>query len=80
MEKMNTKFCPAMWFSGFFALGAIVHAVRYLMHFSIAVNGEEIPLQASGFIVLILGFLSVGLLIVSLKRPCGTNKESGCCK
>ena len=82
MEKGKAKFCPAMWFSGFFALGAVVHVVRLIAGFSIVVAGREIPLAASGIAVLAFGVLSAGLLILSLKRPCETKKEgsSVCCK
>ena len=78
---VKTKFCPAMWFSGFFALGAVVHSVRLITGFSVVIAGREIPLILSGAAVLVFGILSVGLLILSLKRPCETKKEgASCCK
>ncbi len=82
MERSETKFCPAMWFSGFFGLGAMVHLIRFITRFSLAVGGREVPLSLSGLLALILGILSIGLLIVSLKRPCEMGKEgtSVCCK
>ena len=80
MEKMKTKFCPAMWFSGFFALGSLVHLIRYIFGFGLIVNGHAISLQMSGLIALVAGILSVGLFIASLKRPCESGKDSGCCK
>ena len=82
MENAKTKFCPATWFSGFFALGALVHLVRLIKGFSLVVAGHAIPLAVSGWFALIAGILSIGLLIVSLKRPCEKGKEgtSGCCK
>ncbi len=82
MEKMKSKFCPAMWFSGFFGLGALVHLMRYLFGFGLIVNGHAISLRVSGIFALVAGILSVSLLIVSLKKPCETGKggTSGCCK
>ena len=82
MEKMKTKFCPAMWFSGFFGLGAFVHAIRFITRFSIAINGQEIPVSVSGLLALVLGIFSIGLLILSLRRPCesGDGNVSTCCK
>ena len=82
MKKEKAKFCPAMWFSGFFGLGAIVHLVRLIAGFSLSVGGQEIPLAASGLVALICGVLSAGLLVVSLKRPCEGQKEGNpvCCK
>ena len=82
MEKAKAKFCPAMWFSGFFGLGALAHFVRLIAGFSLVVAGREIPLAASGIAVLVFGILSAGLLILSLKRPCETKKDgaSFCCK
>ena len=82
MEHVKTQFCPAMWLSGFFALGALVHLVRLIGGFSLVVAGHAIPLAVSGWFALIAGIFSIGFLIVSLKRPCEKGKEgtSGCCK
>ncbi len=82
MEKMKSKFCPAMWLSGFFGLGALVHLVRFIARFDLVVADHEIPLALSGFLVLVLGIFSIGLLILSLKRPCesGKGNVSTCCK
>ncbi len=78
----KAKFCPAMWFSGFFGLGAVVHLVRLITGFSVVIGGREIPRAFSGAAVLVLGGLSAGLTILSLKRPCGTKKDesSTCCR
>lgn len=82
MEKAKVKFCPAMWFSGFFGLGAFVHLVRLTMHFSVVIAGHEIPLSFSAVAASVFGVLSIGLLIVSLKRPCESGKGglAVCCK
>ncbi len=81
MEKMKNKFCPAVWFSGFFGLGALAHAIRFITRFSLAVNGREIPLSISGLVAVVLGIFSIGLLVASLKRHCEPKEaSSGCCK
>ncbi len=73
MEK--TKFCPAMWLSGFFGLGAIVHLVRLVAGFSVVIAGHEISRVVSGGVVAVFGTLSVGLFVLSMKRPCENGKE-----
>ena len=75
MEKAKVKFCPAMWFSGFFGLGALGHLVRLITGFSVVIAGREIPLAFSKVAVLVFGILSIGLLILSLKKPCGSGKS-----
>lgn len=83
METPKSKFCPAMWLSGFFGLGAIVHLVRSLLGFSLVVSGYEISITTSLIVGVVLGVLSIGLLVVSIKRPCesehGQKKEKGTC-
>lgn len=64
------KICPAVWFSGFFGLGAFVHLVRLLFRFPVMVGGYDIPMAPSAVIVVLLGALSVGLLWVGIRRPC----------
>ena len=80
MEK--AKLCPAVWLSGFFGLGAVVHLIRLLTGFSVVIAGREIPVSFSGVAVAIFGTLSIGLLVLSLKRPCEADKgsSSSCCK
>ena len=85
----SKKFCPAMWLSGFFALGALVHIARFLLKVSLIVNGKEIPLAASAGIGVLLAVLSSALLAASLFRPCekkggpggeaGHGHAGGCC-
>ena len=70
---MKNKFCPAMWFSGFFGLGAIAHLIRLTIGFSLAVNGWEVPRVVSAIFVAVAGSLSVGLFVLSIKRPCESN-------
>ena len=80
MEK--AKFCPALWFSGFFGLGAVVHLIRLVTGLSLVVAGREIPVSWSGVAVVIFGGLSICLFVLSLKKPCetGKSKSSDCCK
>lgn len=75
MEK--SKFCPAMWFSGFFGLGALVHLVRAILGFSLVIGGVEISVGTSMVLAVILASVSAGLLAVSLKRPCEEMPSSG---
>ena len=80
MEK-EKRFCPALWFSGFFGLGAVVHLVRLVLRFSVVVNGFGIPLGVSAALAAVLGTLSIGLLILGIKKPCEHKGSSGsCCK
>ena len=76
MENQTAKFCPALWLSGFFALGAVAHLVRLLFRASLVVAGHEVPFELSIILVLVLGSLSVGAAILSLKRPCDHNKTT----
>ena len=62
--------CPAIWFSGFFGLGALVHLVRLLLRVSLIVGGTQIPLSTSTLVVVLFGALSIGLLILGCKKPC----------
>ena len=78
------KFCPAIWLSGFFALGALVHLARVILGFSLVVAGREIPISASIGLCIGLGVLSVGALALGLKRPCESgqapeDKGGSCC-
>lgn len=70
MVKDKPLACPAIWFSGFFGLGALVHLVRLVLRFPLIVNGYAVPLTASAILVVVLGGLSVGLLVLGCKRPC----------
>ncbi len=70
MEEHKTKICPAVWFSGFFGLGAVVHLVRLLFRFPLVVGTFDVPLKVSLILVILLGGLSIGLLYVGARRPC----------
>ena len=79
METEKSKFCPAMWLSGFFALGALVHLIRYLLHFSLTVNGYEVPLTASFGVAVLFGAFALVFGAAGMKRPCEKNQKSGSC-
>ena len=69
-KKGEAKFCPAMWLSGFFALGALVHLARFLLRFGLVVAGHEIPVSMSGILGLSLAAVSIVFLVISLRKPC----------
>ena len=68
------KFCPAMWFSGFFALGFLVHALRLILGVPVSIGSQAIPMSVSVVVVIVAGALSLGLLVLSMKRPCDSEK------
>ena len=70
MDTSQTKICPAVWFSGFFALGALVHLMRVILRLSLIVGSFEVPYSLSLFIAIVLGALSIGLLYVGGYKPC----------
>ena len=73
MEKGDHSVCPAVWFSGFFGLGTLVHLLRLLFQVPVNIGGWQVPLSVSGILVLVLGGLSAGLLYVGCRRPgCST--------
>jgi hypothetical protein len=80
------KFCPAIWLSGFFALGALAHFLRLIFGFALVVAGHEIPMIVSVALFVVLGALSAGALFLGLKRPCDQSEDKeknksggGCC-
>lgn len=73
----NKRFCPAMWLSGFFGLGFAVHLLRLILRVPVTIGEAPISMALSGVIVVVFGLLSVGLLVLSLKRPC--DKKSTIC-
>lgn len=74
---MNQKSAvsPATWFSGFFALGALAHAVRAALDVPLVVNNFAIPVSMSVAIAVIFGMLSIGLLYLVACRH-----KSGACQ
>ncbi len=75
MEKEKHPICPAIWFSGFFGLGTLVHLVRWILRVPVTLGTWEVPLGFSALAVLVFGGLSLGLLSVGLRRPCcGSDK------
>ena len=85
MSHKERAFCPALWLSGFFGLGAAAHLVRLFLRFSLEVGGHEISFAISEGVVVLLGALSIGLLILGIKSPCdsredGVSSDDGCCR
>lgn len=77
MEK--NKICPALWLSGFFGMGAVVHFLRFISGVSLSVAGHEIPLAVSAVVFLVMSGLSLGALYLSFKRPfCASSHGSDC--
>lgn len=62
--------CPAIWFSGFFGLGAVAHLVRLILRFPLTIGTWEVPLTTSLIVAVVFGGLSIGLLILGVKKPC----------
>lgn len=77
MEEHKRKICPAVWFSGFFGLGAFVHLARLLFRVPLIVGTFEVPLKASLILGILLGGLSVGLLYIGYRRPCCRKESKG---
>ena len=76
MEELKKKFCPAIWFSGFFGLGAVVHLIRLILRVPMIIGGFNVPLGLSAAVAVVFGALSIGLLCLGLKQPCG--KDGKC--
>ena len=70
------KFCLAIWFSGFFGLGALVHLVRSFLKFPLIVGDFEVPLALSVTLAVVLGALSLVLLYVGCKPSCRRKGET----
>lgn len=78
MEEMK-RFCPALWFSGFFGLAALVHLARLALKVPVTVGTVSVPMGTSVFVAAVAGALSVALLVAALKRPCSPDsKKKGC--
>ena len=70
MKDSVHKICPAVWFSGFFGLGALVHFIRLVLRIPVVVGSFAIPFKLSLILVVVLGGLSLGLLCMGVNRPC----------
>ena len=75
MEHKEKAFCPAVWFSGFFGLGAVVHTVRFLLKIPVTIGTWHVPLRTSAILVVLFAALSAGLLVLGCRRPCCGSKE-----
>lgn len=73
----HSKFCPATWFSGFFALAALVHLGRSILGLQLVVGGYEIPLAVSVIAAFVFSALSIGCFVMSQWAPCCKDEERG---
>jgi len=69
------KLCPAIWFSGFFGLGAVMHLARSILRFPLVVNNYEVPIVLSVTLAVVLGAISLALLYVGCRKPCCKKEE-----
>ena len=60
------KCSVAMWWSGFFALAALVHVVRLVVHIQVQLGSWMVPMGFSIIIVIIAGLLA----FVFCKKGC----------
>ena len=73
MEKDKCCKLTAVWVSGFFGLGAVVHGMRLLLRVPVTVGAWAVPLRISAVLVLLFSALSVGLLWAAYRGSvCGT--------
>ena len=64
--------CPALWFSGFFGLGLVVHTVRLIFQVPVTIGTFAVPLSLSVLAMIIFGALSGGLFYLGCKKfSCG---------
>ncbi len=59
--------CGFMWLSGFFALAAVVHAVRLVLKASVQIGEFAVPMSLSVGILVVAGVLS----FVLARSGCG---------
>lgn len=69
MDK-KSPLCPAIWLSGFFGLGTLVHLIRLIFQVPVVIGTWGVPLTLSAIAFVVFGALSAGLLYVGCKRPC----------
>lgn len=69
-EKNLQPVCPAIWFSGFFGLGTLIHLIRLVFGFPVMIGEWAVPLKASAILAAVFGGLSLGLLYLGRRRPC----------
>jgi len=69
-NKKSLAVCLAVWFSGFFALGAVGHLIRLVLQLPVTIGTFEVPLGLSAVLAVILGGLSIGLLVLGCRKSC----------
>lgn len=68
--KDSGHFCPALWFSGFFGLGFVMHTLRLLFQVPVTVGAYAVPFSVSMILMVVFGVLSGGLLYLGCRKPC----------
>ena len=63
-------FCPALWFSGFFGAGALVHAVRGLLGYRVTINEMEVPMTLSVVLFVVFAVISGVFGYLGCNKPC----------
>ena len=76
MNEKKYSWCPALWFSGFFGLGLVVHAFRLIFQVPVTIGTFAVPLSFSVLAVVIFGALSGGLLYLGCNKPCCDGREA----
>ncbi len=65
--------CGLMWLSGFFALAAMVHAIRLVLKASVQIGEFAVPMGLSMGVLVVAGVLSFVLARLGCGRcDCGT--------
>ena len=64
------KCCAAMWWSGFFALAAVVHVVRLVARAEVQIGTFVVPMGVSIGVAIVAGTLS----LIFCKKGCGACK------
>ncbi len=75
MEKNDRSALAAIWFSGFFGLGTVVHLIRLILRVPVTLGTWAVPLKASGILVLVFGALSFWMLRAGCGQSCCSSNK-----
>ena len=70
MEKNDRSALVAIWFSGFFGLGTLVHLIRLILRVPVTLGTWAVPLKVSAALVVVFGFLSFWMLRAGRGKSC----------
>lgn len=70
MGTTNKSSSIAVWFSGFFGIAAILHALRVLFQLPVVIGTWQVPVRISLVIAIVFGLISLGLLKGGCCRSC----------